>query len=412
MTGVVASVSGFATSFALVIAGLLAVGATDTQVSSGLLVLCIAVGLTSIAFAWIFRIPITTAWSTPGAALLVAAGHGGANFSAAVGAFIVCGALILLSGLWPWLGRMIGSIPKPIASAMLAGILLPICLAPVTAVVQFPLLAAPILIAWLVVLKFSPRWAVPSAMLVAVIVIAISAGSDWIGQAQIAPQLSFVSPVFDPVVIVSLGVPLFIVTMAGQNVPGFVVLSTFGYTVAPRSILIGTGVASALGALFGGHAINLAAINAAINASPGAHPDASKRWIATVTAGVVTLVLGLGASAATALSAVSPPILIVAVAGLAVVGALITSIMTSLEDSTNRTTAIATFLVTASGLTFLGIGSAFWGLVVGALFLAWLGLRRRQRTPSTEGASATSGSAECTSTQSAPAASVPPDPTR
>lgn len=407
MTGVVASVSGFATSFALVIAGLVAVGATDSQVSSGLLVLCLTVGLTSIAFGWIFRMPITTAWSTPGAALLVAAGSNGADFSAAVGAFIVCGALILLTGLWPWLGKLIGRIPKPIASAMLAGILFPICLAPVTAVIQYPILAAPILIAWLVVLRFSPRWAVPAAMLVAVIVIAVSAGSDWMSEAQIAPQLTFVAPVFDPVVIVSLGVPLFIVTMAGQNIPGFVVLSTFDYTASPRPILIGTGAASAIGALFGGHAINLAAINAAINASPGAHPDASKRWIATVTAGVVTLILGLGASAATALSAVSPPILIIAVAGLAVVGALITSITGSLEEPPHRTTAIATFLVTASGLTFLGIGSAFWGLVVGAIFFAWLGLRRRDRTV----VSANAVSANAIS-ESAPAASSAPDATQ
>src|SRR5690606_9693067 len=146
---------------------------------------------------------------------------------------------------------------------------------------------------------------------------------------------------------VSLGVPLFIVTMAGQNIPGFVVMSTFEYQVPPRPILVGTGAATAAGAFFGGHAINLAAINAAINASPGAHPDASKRWIATVTAGVVTLILGLGAGAATALSAVSPPILIVAVAGLAVLGALVTSISGSLAQTEHRTTAIATFLVTA-----------------------------------------------------------------
>lgn len=405
VTGIVASVSGFATSFALVIAGLVALGATEAQVSSGLFILCIAVGLTSIVYAWIFRMPITTAWSTPGAALLVAAGHNGADFSAAVGAFIVCGALIVLCGLWPALGRLMTNIPKPLASAMLAGILLPICLAPVNAVIQFPVLAAPILIAWLIVVKFSTRWAVPAAMLVAVIVIAISAGSGWMAEAQIAPQLSFVAPVFDPVVIVSLGVPLFIVTMAGQNVPGFVVMSTFGYTVAPRPILMGTGAASMLGALFGGHAINLAAINAAINASPGAHPDPHKRWIATVTAGVVTLILGLGAGAATALSAVSPPILIVAVAGLAVVGALITSITGSLEDPAHRTTAIATFLVTASGLTFLGVGSAFWGLVVGAIFLGWLGLRRHQQAPVTDTKVAESASADSTPADSAPAAS-------
>ncbi len=402
VTGIVASVSGFATSFALVIAGLIAVGASDAEVSSGLLVLCLAVGVTSIAFAWIFRMPITTAWSTPGAALLVAAGRDGAYFPAAVGAFIVCGALILVTGFWPFLGRMMNQIPKPIASAMLAGILLPICLAPVEAVVSFPLLAAPILLAWLLVLKFSSRWAVPAAMLVAVIVIAISAGSGWISEANIAPQLVFVAPVFDPVVIVSLGVPLFIVTMAGQNVPGFVVMSTFDYTVPPRPILIGTGAASVAGAVFGGHAINLAAINAAINASPGAHPDAGKRWIATVTAGGVTLVLGLGAAAATALSAVSPPILIVAVAGLAVVGALVTSITGSLEDPQHRTTAIVTFLVTASGLTFLGIGSAFWGLLAGAIIMLWLApYRRRRDSTSRDPAGSDSASKDSASNDSA-----------
>ncbi|MCB1281659.1 MAG: benzoate/H(+) symporter BenE family transporter, partial [Salinibacterium sp.] len=370
------SIAGFATSFALVIAGLQTVGASDAQASSGLLILCVTVGITSIVFALLYRIPISIAWSTPGAALLVAAGQSHANFAAAVGAFIVCGALIVLCGLWPALGRLMTSIPKPIASAMLAGILFPICLAPVTAMIDFPLLALPIILVWLIMLRLAPRWAVPAAMLVAAIVIAVSAGGDWVHTAQLAPQLSFVLPVFDPVVIVSLGLPLFIVTMAGQNVPGFVVMSTFGYATPPRPVLVGTGVASVGGALFGGHAINLAAITAAIMASPEADPDKSRRWIATLSAGFLYLLLGLGAGVATALVAASPPILIIAVAGLAVVGALITSITGALEDPPYRITAIATFLVTASGFTLIGIGSAFWGLLVGAVFMLWLGWGR------------------------------------
>lgn len=342
--------------------------------------MCVTVGLTSIVFAWIYRMPISIAWSTPGAALLVAAGQNGTNFSGAVGAFIVCGTLIVLSGLWPALGRLVTSIPKPIASAMLAGILFPICLAPVTAMVEFPLHALPIVLAWLVMFRLAPRWAVPSAMLVAAIVIAVSAGGGWTQGAAIAPQLTFVMPEFDPLVIASLGLPLFIVTMAGQNVPGFVVMSTFGYTVPPRPVLVGTGVASAAGALFGGHAINLAAITAAIMASEEAHPDKSRRWIATFSAGLIYLVLGLGAGLATALVAASPPILIIAVAGLAVLNALITSITGALEQPQHRITAIATFLVTASGLTIAGIGSAFWGLLVGALFMVWL-TKRAPRQP-------------------------------
>jgi benzoate membrane transport protein len=322
--------------------------------------------------------PISTAWSTPGAALLVAAGQNHANFAGAVGAFIVCGALIVLCGLWPALGRLMTRIPKPIASAMLAGILFPICLAPVTAVIDFPLLALPIVLAWLVMFRLAPRWAVPAAMLVAAVVIAISAGGDWLQRAELAPQLTFVPPVFDPVVIVSLGLPLFIVTMAGQNVPGFVVMSTFGYTTPARPVLVGTGIGSAAAAVFGGHAVNLAAITAAIMASPEAHPDTSKRWIATASAGVVYLLLGLGAGVATALVAASPPILIIAVAGLAVLGALVTSITGALEEPPHRITAIATFLVTASGLSLVGIGSAFWGLLTGALFMAWFGWGRQK----------------------------------
>lgn len=367
------------------IAGLQAVGASEREAASGLLVLCATVGIASIALAWWFKIPISFAWSTPGAALLVAAGHNHANFAAAVGAFLVCGALILLCGLWPALGRAITRIPKPIASAMLAGILFPICIAPVTASFEYPLLALPIVGSWFVLYRLAPRWAVPGAMLAATIVIAVSAGTGWLQSATIAPQLTFVAPVFDPLVIVSLGLPLFIVTMAGQNVPGFVVMSSYGYSVPPRPALVATGIFSAGGALFGGHAINLAAITAAIMASPEASPDKSKRWIATVTAGVLYLLLGLGAGVATALVSASPPILITAVAGLAVLGALITSITAALEEPRHRVTAIATFLVTASEISVRGIGSAFWGLLVGAIFMLWLGWRRRAKGSRTLG---------------------------
>lgn len=375
--GIVASIAGFATSFALVIAGLHTVGASDAQASSGLLIVCVTTGLSSIFLAWRYRMPISTAWSTPGAALLVAATRDDAHFAASVGAFVVCGVLIVLCGLWPWLGRLVTGIPKPIASAMLAGILFPICLAPVTASIEYPALALPIVVTWLIVFRLAPRWAVPAAMLVCGIVIALSAGTGWLTQESVAPQLVFVMPEFDPIVIVSLGVPLFIVTMAGQNVPGFAVMSTFGYRVPPQPALVTTGALSAAGGVFGGLGINLAAITAAIMASPEAHPDRERRWVATVTAGFCYVLLGLGASVATALVAASPSIIIIAVAGLAVVGALITSIAGALDDPTHRITAISTFLVTASGVTLLGIGSAFWGLLTGAAFMVWLGWRRK-----------------------------------
>lgn len=292
---------------------------------------------------------------------------------------MVCGVLIVLSGLWPALGRAITSIPKPLASAMLAGILFPICLAPVTAAVEQPLLAIPVIVVWLVLFRLAPRWAVPAAMLVAAIGIALTAGTDWLSASSSQPALVFTAPVFDPLVIVSLGIPLFIVTMAGQNVPGFVVMSTFGYRAPPRAVLVSSGVATAAGSVFGAHSINLAAITAALMASPEAHPDKDKRWIATVSSGVAYLLIGLGAGFAAALVSASPPILITAVAGLALLGALVTSVTGALEDPAHRITAIVTFLVTASGVSIIGIGSAFWGLVIGGVLMLWLGWKRPVR---------------------------------
>ncbi|TFC49843.1 hypothetical protein E3T42_13890 [Cryobacterium sp. TMT4-10] len=168
-----AAITGFASSLVLVIAGLQAVGANDAQAASGLLALCLLVGITCVLLPWYFKMPISFAWSTPGAALLIAAGETTNDFAAAAGAFLVCGALIVLSGLWPALGRDITSIPKTIASAMLAGILFPICLAPVTASVQQPLLAVPVVVVWLVVFRLARPWAVPAAMVVAAIGVAL-----------------------------------------------------------------------------------------------------------------------------------------------------------------------------------------------------------------------------------------------
>jgi benzoate membrane transport protein len=379
--GIVGAIAGFATSFALVIAALQALGATAAQASSGLLALCLVVGVLSILFTVWLRIPVSFAWSTPGAALLIAAGSNSTTFAAAVGAFVVCALLIILCGVWPALGALITRIPRAIASAMLAGILLPICLAPVQAVLQLPELALPIVITWLVLSRLAPRWAVPAAMAVTIVVISISAGSDWLSSAALAPQLVFVAPVFDPFSIVSLGVPLFIVTMAGQNVPGFAVMKTFDYTVPHRAVFVGTGIASGAAALFGGHAINLAAITAAIMASPEAGEDRRRRWIAPLTAGIAYLVLGLGAGIATALVSAAPSILIVAVAGLAVLGALVASLTAAFEQPRDHLAAITTFLVVASGVVVLNIGSAFWGLLVGGTVMLWLNWRRKTPSP-------------------------------
>jgi benzoate membrane transport protein len=272
-------------------------------------------------------------------------------------------------------------IPTAIASAMLAGILFPICLAPVIAATQLPWQALPIIIVWLVLYGIAPRWAVPGALVVTIVVVGMIAGSGWLHGAVVAPHLSFVVPSFEPLVIVSLGLPLFIVTMAGQNVPGFAVLRTFDYPEPPaRVILVGSGILSASGALFGGHAVNLAALSAAIMAGPDSHTDHSRRWIATLTGGVAYIGLGLCAGLATSLVTATPPLIITAVAGLAMLGALVAGLGAALEKPETRIVAIITFLVVASGIVIVGIGSPFWGLLVGGVVMLWLGWHRRRAT--------------------------------
>jgi benzoate membrane transport protein len=337
---------------------------------------CLAVAIANVVAALVLRIPLAFAWSTPGAAVLLASATPGLRFSDAVGAFLVSAALVTLCGVWPALGRAITRIPRPLANALLAGVLLPICLAPIEAVATLPHLAAPIVIVWLVLYRLAPKWAVPAAMLVAIIAILVAAGTDWIGSAAITPQLSFVAPTFDPFTILSVGLPLFVVTMAGQNVPGFVVMSTNGYIVPPRFAFVTAGVGSGVAALFGSHSINLGAITAAIMAGPESHTPRDKRWIATLTNGLLYIPLGLGAALATALITAAPSILVTAVAGLAVLGALITSIVNALEAPEHRMAAIVTFLVVVSQIVFLGIGSSLWGLLVGGIVMAWLSWRR------------------------------------
>ncbi len=373
LAGVVGSVTGFASSFALVLAGAHAVGASPAEASSGLLVLCVVQGALAVTLSLATRLPLSIAWSTPGSAVLITAGALTHDFGVAVAAFLVAGILIAITGAWPWLARMMTRIPPPIASAMLAGILLPICISPVQAAVQLPLLALPPIVVWLVLSRFAPRWAVPAAVAVTAGAVVVAAGPDWARTATLAPQLELVAPVFDPLVVISLAVPLYLVTMAGQNIAGFTVLRTYGYEPVPaRMILTTTGLASAAIAPLGAQTINLSALSAAIMVGD-AHTPRDRRWIATVTAGTCYILLGLGAGVAGALVTASPPILIESVAGLALLGALITAITGALADPGGRVVAIGTFVTVASGIVVAGLGSAFWGLVVGGVL--WLVLR-------------------------------------
>jgi benzoate membrane transport protein len=283
----------------------------------------------------------------------------------------------VVAGLVPALARLIAAIPAPVAGAMLAGVLLELCLAPVRALAEVPLLAAPVIAVWVLVGRFARRWAVPAALVVAVVLIAATGPAP--AAADLVPRLVWTTPVFDPVTLASVGLPLFLVTMASQNVPGMAVLAQFGYHPPLRPILTATGLATLVSAPFGGHAVNLAAISAALAAGPDADPDPGRRWIASVTAGVGLAGLGLGAGLATAVLLLSPPVLVTAVAGLALLGALASSLVTAVGDPELREAAGVTFVVTAAGIGFAGISSAFWGLLAGAAMV--LLHRRRTREP-------------------------------
>lgn len=377
MAGVLAAIVGYASTFTLVLAALTAAGASPAQAGSGLFSVCLAIGVLNIVIAWRVKTPISFAWSTPGVAFLLTVGEPAGGFPAVAGAFLVCALLILLTGLIAPLARAVAAIPAALANAMLAGMLLTLCLAPITAVAELPLQALPILLAWAVGLRFGRRYAVPIAVVVTGIILAsttqLPAGTfdgAW-------PALIPVMPEFTVDAIIRIALPFYIVTMASQNLPGIAVLQANGFRVRPAPIFGITGIASAATAIFGGHASNLAAITAAICAGPEAHPDRDKRWPAPVAAGFTYLLLGLAASLAAAFIAASPPLLIQAVAGLALFSSLAAALAAALAEESARLPAILTFVATASGITILGVGAPFWGLVGGIVLLLAL------RTPRT-----------------------------
>ncbi|MDF1703410.1 MAG: benzoate/H(+) symporter BenE family transporter [Aeromicrobium sp.] len=366
VAGLVAALVGFTSSFAVVIAGLRAVGATPAQAASGLVALCLVFGLVMLALATWTRLPLSFAWSTPGAALLVSTGTVDGGWSAAVGAFAVTGVLLALTGLVPALGRLIGRIPVPLAQAMLAGVLLQLCLAPFVAVADSPALIAPILVVWLVATRWLPVWAVPIAFVVALGVMAtdLRTSGASVPAADLVPSLTWTTPSFTVAAVVGIAIPLTVVTMASQNIPGVAVMASFGFRVPWTPSMVAAGAGTAVVAPFGGHAMNLAALSAALTAGDGAGPR-DRRWIAAATAGVAYLVLAPASAALVALSASAAPGIVESVAGLALLAAFTAAIRGSLDDTEHRTSSAVAFLVAASGITIAGVGGAFWALVLG-----------------------------------------------
>lgn len=369
--GVLTAVVAFATAFAIVLAGLDSAGASLAESASGLFTVSIATGLLTIAFSLRWRMPVMIAWSTPAAVLLIATGAPVGGFPAAVGAFIVAGGLMLMAGLWRPFSRAVAMIPMSLGNAMLAGILLDICLAPVRAVGAFPELALPIVLAWAIALRFARFYAVPIAVVVTAVMVGISTSLPSAATVGL-PAPVLVMPVFTFDAIIGMGVPLFIVSMASQTVPGLAVLRANGYHPKTGAILSVSGIAGIVGSFLGGLGFSLAAITAALSAGPEAHPDPARRWVATVVAGCAYIVLGLGAAYAAAFVAETPPLLIQAVAGLALLGSFGGALSGAVADEEDRLPAVITFITAASGVSFFGVAAAFWGLVAGGALMALL----------------------------------------
>ena len=381
--GVLTAFVGFASSFAVVLHGLAGVGATEAQAASGLMALCVSLGVCMIVLSAVTRLPVAIAWSTPGAALLASSGAIEGGFQTAVGGFLVCAVLIVVAGLWKPLGRMVAAIPATLANAMLAGVLLGLCFAPAKAIAFNPLLGLPIVLAWAIVGAFNRLFAVPAALAAFIAVLAFGVEvppGALAGLAEaLVPSPEPVMPTFTVAGFVGIALPLFIVTMASQNIPGIAVLKVNGYEPDPAPLFATTGLFSLLSAPFGGHAVNLAAITAAMCAGSDAHPDPAKRYWAPIVAGACYVIFGPFAGAVTAFVSLAPPILIQAVAGLALIGAFAGSALNAFKEPDGREAAALTFLVTASGVSFAGISGAFWGLIAGGLMMALSRLVAKRR---------------------------------
>jgi benzoate membrane transport protein len=371
IAGFVTVLVGFTSSAVIVFQAAQALNASPEEIASWMWALGLGMGLTSIGLSLRYRVPVVTAWSTPGAAMLLTT-VAGVSMPEAIGAFLVSAALITLCGFTGWFERAINRIPLSIAAGMLAGVLLRFGLDIFTAMqTQFAMTFA-MFIVYLFMRRSWPRYAVIAALIVG-LVIAATQGLLQLDTVRLQlAQPVWTTPQFSIGAIIGVALPLFVVTMASQNVPGVAVIRASGYLV-PISPLIGwTGVATLILAPFGAFAINLAAITAAICMGREAHEDPAKRYVAAIATGGFYLGIGLFGATVAAVFAAFPTELVLAIAGLALLGTIGNGLSTALMHEKEREPALITFLVTASGITLFGIGSAFWGLVAGGLAIGIL----------------------------------------
>ncbi len=367
VAGFIAVLVGFSSSVAIVFQAAQGLGATPAQITSWMWALGVGTGLTSIGLSLWYRQPVLTAWSTPGAALLVAT-HG-VSLPVATGAFLISAALITIAGASGLFERLMSRVPVAIAAALLAGVLTRFGLDAALSAHGDAFLVGLMAFVFVAGRRFWPRFAVPG-VLVAGIVVAAAGGRISLAEVQWGwARPVFVMPQFTLSAAIGLGLPMFIVTMASQNLPGVAAQRAAGVTAPVSPVIATTGIATLLLAPFGSFGLNLAAITAAICMGPEAHPDPLRRYMAPVAAGVFYLLIGLGGGAVVGLMAAFPHALVVAVAGLALLGTIAGALASALAVEKHRDAAAITFLVTLSGVTLGGIGAPFWGVVAGAIAL-------------------------------------------
>ncbi len=376
--GFVAVLVGFTSSAVIVYQAAAAAGANAAQTTSWMMALCLGMAATSIALSWRYRVPVLTAWSTPGAAVL-ASSLAGVPMAEAIGAFVVCGALITLVGVTGWFERVMNRIPLAIASAMLAGVLFRFGVDLFGSMSQQLPLVLAMFVGYLIFKRWQPRYAIPLVLMLGITT------AWWLGLLNLQTvnwswaQPVWQTPQFSLRASLSVALPLFLVTMASQNMPGIATLKASGYGTTPISPLITwTGVATLVLAPFGAFALNLAAITAAICMGPQAHEDPRKRYLAAMAAGGFYFLTALAAGSVAALLAAFPQELVKALAGLALLGTIANAVHLAMANDQQREAALVTFLCAASGLTIGGVGSAFWGLVAGGLVML-VSTRRESR---------------------------------
>jgi benzoate membrane transport protein len=367
----IAAFVGFGGTIALVVQAMRTMGATVEQTGSAVTALCLGIAIAGAALSVRYRMPVVLAWSTPGAALLAAAE--GVPWPVAIAVFVAAAMMMIVVGATPALGRLIERIPASIASGMLAGVLLPFCLTLFRLGATDPVLIAALLCIFLAARRRLPLYALPLVLMAAISFTLVRGDMAPLATGQTFGTLLPVLPRPELAALVSLALPLFMVTLVSQNLPGLVVLRSAGYQPPASALVTTTGVASLICAPFGAHGVNLAAITAAICTGEDAHPDPGRRWLVGVLYAGFYLALAVFAPTLVRLFLALPPEVIASVTGLALIPALIGAVENMMADRHDRDPAIVTFLATGSGLVLWGLGSAFWGLVAG--FVA-LGLKR------------------------------------